>query len=121
MRDPAQARTGNIALRLAPDLLEDNAIVYQSLPFMSGKTYRISFWARGKGNIEVSFYQPREAKAEDTLRGYSVFSAKDVWTFYSYLFSPSKAGKVTSAAIAIDATAESEAYFDDIAVQEVQE
>ena len=119
VREPAKARTGNISLCLAPDILEDNTIIYQSLPFNSGKTYRISFWARGKGNIEVSFYQPREAKAEDTLRGYSVFPAKEEWTFYSYLFSPSKSGKVISAAIAIDATAESEVYFDDMAVQEL--
>jgi hypothetical protein len=119
-RDPAKAHSGQIALCLAPDLLEDNTIIYQSLPFNSGKTYRISFWARGKGNIEVTYYYPsREAKAEDTLRPYNAFLANEAWTFYSFLFSPSKAGKVNSASIAIDVTAESEVYFDDCSVQEV--
>lgn len=120
VRDPAQARNGNIALRLAPDMLEDNTIIYQSLPFNSGKTYRITFWARGTGNIEVNYYYPsREAKAEDTLRPYNAFESKTDWTRYSFLFAPSKSGKLSSAAIAIDVTAESVVYFDDFTVQEV--
>lgn len=119
VRDAAQAHSGTIAMRLKPDPLENNAVIYQPLPVTSGKTYRVSFWARGQGAILAVFYQPNTAKAEDTQRGQNTFEARPDWTRYSYIFQPSLSGKISSAALALYAERDSDIYFDDVSVQEI--
>ncbi|MHB9134046.1 MAG: hypothetical protein ACYDBB_23500 [Armatimonadota bacterium] len=120
VRDPALAHAGNLAICLAPDPLEENTVIYQTVPTQSGKRYRVTFYARGKGDIQVMFYQTAPAKAEDTLNGNCIFPATDKWQLYTYLFEPSRSAKLNSASLALYALAESEVYFDDVSVQEVQ-
>jgi len=119
VRDAARAHAGKRAILLDPDLLEDNAVVYQSIATHSGRTYRVSFWARGEGAFLVLFYQRPPAKTEDTSRGMNTFKAGEDWRFYSFLFSPSRSAKASSAAIALYAERDSTVTFDDISVQEV--
>jgi hypothetical protein len=58
VRDPAQAQAGNVVLCLAPDPLEDNAILYQpGISVRFGHRYRLTFQARGTGMVNVAFYQ----------------------------------------------------------------
>jgi hypothetical protein len=120
IRDKTLAHSGNQAILLAPDPLEDSTTLYQSVPVFSGHRYRVSFYARGKGAIAVMFYQTAPAKGEDTTNGYVIFKALPDWQLYSYIFEPSRSGKQTQAGFALYASdSESEVYFDDTAVQEM--
>ncbi|MHB9022783.1 MAG: hypothetical protein ACYC7E_01205 [Armatimonadota bacterium] len=120
VRDKTLAHSGNQAILLAPDPLEDNTAIYTMLPVYSGHRYRVSFYARGKGSIIAMYYLRAPAKSEDTTNGYVTFKTTPDWSLYSYIFEPSRSGQVTSAGFALYAADnESEVYFDDVAVQEI--
>jgi len=121
IREPGAARTGKRALFLCPDPLEDNAIVYQArIPASTGKRYRVSLYARGKGFFRADFYQyGGRPSHDDSVRTLNVFEAVDGWRLYSFVMSPSKSGKILSVAIALAALEGSEVTFDDVSVQEI--
>ena len=120
VRDASLAHTGEKALLLHPDPLEDNAVVYQQVLTQSGHRYRVSFYARRKGAIIIMFYQTAPAKAEDTTRGYNTFPASENWQRYSFVFSPSASGKIQQTGFALYAAdPDSTVYFDDVAVRKI--
>ena len=120
VRDPSLAHSGRQALRLAPDPLEDNVAVYQAIRATSGKRYRVSLYARGSGYLYVYLYQYGVSpKGTDSLRANVHFKVTDRWQLYSYVMSPSRSGRVHSVGLALYGAADSEVYFDDVAVQEV--
>lgn len=118
IRDAEQARSGNLCVELAPDPLENNVVLYQSLPVESGKAYRISFWARGDSAVNVSWYF--RTPAPDALNPTMLLPVAEQWQFYTYRFEPGLAAKVSGLPIAFQSMDRyRKVYLDDIAVQEI--
>jgi len=121
VREAAKAHRGRCALLLSPDLLDDNAVVYQAyLPMESGQQYRVSVFVRGEGRFSVDFYQPRPAKAEDSQRVHNQFTAGKDWRRYSFVVIPSRSAKITQVALALIAWEGSAICFDDVSVQALE-
>jgi len=119
VRDPSKARSGKQAILLAPDPLDDYAILYQTFRAETGKRYRVSFHARGEGYIRVDFYQyGGNPQHQDSLRTLNNFKLTENWRQYSFIMSPSKPGNVNRVAIALHGLPGG-AYFDDVSVREV--
>ncbi len=118
VRDPAQAHSGNICVVLAPDPLENNVVLYQPLPVESGRRYRISFWAKGDSALNVSWYY--RSPAPDAVHATMLLPIAENWQFYTYIFEPGLAAKVTSLPLALQSMDRyRQVYLDDVAVQEI--
>jgi len=122
VRAPAKARTGKHCIRLSPDDLEDNVVLYQTIRAESRARYRVIVHARGEGTIRVDFYQyGGRPRSEDAERVLNVFKATDTWQRYTFVMSPSEAGKIHQVAIALYALEGSSIYFDDISIRRITE
>ena len=121
VRGRATAHSGEGALHLVPDPLEDNAIVYHAnMPARSGHRYRVAVHARGSGSFRIDFYQyGGSPKNEDAERTLNVFAAKDAWQMVSFVMSPSRSGQIGRVAITLCALEGADVWFDDIAVYEI--
>lgn len=120
VRQADRAHAGSQALRLNPDPLEDSAIVYQpNVPAVSGRQYRVSFWARGSGFLYAQVYQPQGARQEDSQRATNYFPVAETWRRYSYVLVPSASGKVTALAFVLAALYGSDIWFDDVSIREI--
>ena len=120
VRDAAQARSGQQAICLKPDPLDDHAILYQTFRAVTGKRYRVSFYARGQGQIRVDFYQyGGKPQHTDSQRTVNTFDLTADWQLYSFVMSPSRSGHVQSMAIALHGVTGGAAWFDDVSVREV--
>ncbi len=120
VREASAARSGEQAIRLAPDALEDNTILYQAgVPVQSGSRYRVTLHVRGTGIFCAMWYQSKGAVAADSLHPSVCFPAGEEWQAYSYVFAPSVGGKVTQAAFALIADHGSEIWFDDLSIRQI--
>jgi hypothetical protein len=118
VREAAEAHSGKLCVVLAPDPLEANVVLYQSLPVESGHKYRVSFWAKGDSALNVSWYY--RSPGPDAVHASMNLPVAGEWQFYTYLFDPGLAAKVSGLPIAFQSLDRyRKVYLDDVAVQEV--